>query len=131
MQYRLLNITTNKKNIVNKAKEGIEYQVQPRFGRKINSNGKDIFELILKFDLHDRDGIQSPFDIDLEISGIFQLKDFDESEIDSFMKINAVSIMFPYLRTILASSMTSMMLQPITIPILDASQLFIDSNEDK
>lgn len=124
MKYRLINVTTLKFRFDNKAKPNVEYKLSPRFGKGLCRLSNTIHELHLAFSLHDDEGNLSPYDIDLEIVGKFEITDCDEKEILDFMNLNAVSILFPYLRSILSSLMSSMMISPIILPIVDAMELF-------
>ena len=44
------------------------------------------------------------------------------------MENNAVAITFPYLRTIISTTMTAMNLPPIMLPIVDAREVFKEDN---
>ncbi|CDC43677.1 uncharacterized protein BN661_01605 [Firmicutes bacterium CAG:449] len=74
--------------------------------------------------IHDYENSISPYDIDLSIEAIFELIDGTEAEKLDFMKINAISIVFPYLRSCLSVTMSSLMLQPIILPVVNILELF-------
>lgn len=128
MKYKIIDVTTVKYIFKNKSKSGINYKLNPSFGKGIKKVNENIYDLYLSFSLHDDGENLSPYDIDMEIVGEFEIKDGDENEKESFMNLNAVSILFPYLRSILSSSMSSMMTPPIVLPIVDAKELFNKKN---
>ncbi len=124
MNYRLLNITTKRLEFINRAKEGINYELKPKVTKKIIVSDNSIYELHMFFrvtsDIVDN---AAPFEMNLEIAGLFELVDGETKDIDSFMNNNAVSIIFPYLRSIISNVMSSMMLPPIILPIVDARSI--------
>lgn len=46
-----------------------------------------------------------------------------------FLKIEAVNIMFPYLRSITTNLTTTAMMPPIVLPIVDVKKLFKDDSD--
>ena len=128
MEYKLLSLTTISFSLKNKLNPKKEYNLMPAFGKNVVNIAKDVYELHLFFSLHDRDEDVTPYDIDLEIKGVFEFRDGSEEDIDYFMDNNAVAITFPYLRSVLSTSMASMMLSPIMLPIVDAKEIFRKEN---
>ena len=124
MEYILLNIFTSKFGLVNKVEKGMTYELNPKFGKGINKIDDTTYELHLAFSLHDVGEKISPYDIDIEVVGVFKLTGGTDSDTQEFLNVNAVSILFPYLRCVLSNSMTSMMISPIILPIVDAKELF-------
>lgn len=124
MNYRLLNITTKSLEFINRAKEGINYELKPKVTKKIIVSDNSIYELHMFFRVNsDIVDNAAPFEMNLEIAGLFELVDGETKDIDSFMNSNAVGIIFPYLRSIISNVMSSMMLPPIILPIVDARSI--------
>lgn len=128
MEYRLINVITNNYCFKNKLDAKTNFKLMPSFGKGIAKINDSIYELHLSFSLHDRGEDISPYDLDLEIKGIFEFKNGVEDEIMGFMDNNAVAITFPYLRTIISTTMTAMNLPPIFLPIVDAKEIFKKEN---
>ncbi len=128
MDYRLLNITTKKLEFINNAKEGINYELKPKVTKKIIVKDDSIYELHLFFKVNSDSGVNAPFEMDLDVVGLFKLENGDQNGINTFMNTNAVSIVFPYLRSIISNVMSSMMLPPILLPIVDARSINEDNN---
>ncbi len=124
MLYRIEKITTEKFKLINKTNSDMhEYVLNPSFGKTIVKVSNDVYELHLFFRIQDNEKEKTPYDIDFEIKSIFSFKDAKENEIDTFMNENAILITFPYLRSILSTTMTAMMLDPIVLPIIDPNVL--------
>lgn len=125
MEYKLLKISTYKLEFINKIQDDAKaYELNPKFGKGLIKIDDSTYELHLAFSLHNDGKKISPYDIELEILGIFQLINGTEEEKYNFMNSNAISILFPYLRTIISTTMSSMMLSPIILPVVDARNLF-------
>lgn len=127
MECKLKNITTESfkfENIVRKEK----FNIIPVFGKKITKINEENYEVKLMFSIKDEEEKPSPYNIELIIKGLFQMSNFTDDEYNEFMNINAIQILIPYLRGILASSMSAMMVPPITIPIMDSRNIFSNSN---
>jgi preprotein translocase subunit SecB len=61
----------------------------------------------------------------ISFRGIFEFRDINNQEdIETFLRIQAVHIMFPYLRSMLTNLTNTVMMPPLILPIIDASQLF-------
>ena len=125
MKYKLLNVFTAKFEFKNKLTEGINYNLLPFFSKNIIKIDDNNYEYHLLFSLHDHDEV-SPYDIDLDIVGLFKVEDYKEKELNEFLKSNAANILLPYLRGILSSTMSSMMLTPIILPIIDVKEILND-----
>lgn len=124
MNFKLLNIKTMRFKLENNAKTGMEYKLQPSFGKLVNKVENNTYDVHLRFSMQNSEENISPYDIELEIVGRFSIDGGDEKSINEFLNVNVVAILFPYLRSILSSSMSAMMISPIVLPIVDANNLF-------
>ena len=72
----------------------------------------------------DKEDAHTPFNIEYELSVIYEFDDISKNEYNEFMDINAIQIAFPYMRSILTSLTSSLMIQPIILPIIDSRTFF-------
>src|SRR5690625_2455599 len=61
-----------------------------------------------------------PFSLKINMTGIFELDDIHESERESFAEVNAVAILFPYIRSLISTitanvNVPSLILPPINV----------------
>ena len=134
MEYILKTVNTTRFSFSSNTSNQDTYTISPKFGKKIDKINEEDYLLTLSFSLHSEDNSIAPYEVDLVINGIFSLSDCKNDEIDEFMNKNAVAILFPYLRSILSTALSAMMIQPLILPLVDAYQLFHskkDLNEDK
>jgi preprotein translocase subunit SecB len=63
-------------------------------------------------------------DIDLTFIGIFQFDSIDDSsELDKFLNIGAIQILFPYVRSIVSTITGASLMQPLILPIIDVRMI--------
>lgn len=127
MNYSLINIYTKNFYLDNNKIKDKEYNIKPEIGKNIEKINDNSYEVQLKFRIKGNSENETPFDLELIIAGVFSFKDFSQEDIDKFLKINAVYILFPYLRSTLSTVMSSLMMKPILIPVIDVKTFF---NED-
>ena len=71
-----------------------------------------------------------PIDLHIEFRATFEFHDIeDETNVMNFLKLQAVHIMYPYLRTITTNLTVTAMMNPIIWPVVDVSKLFVEGNE--
>ena len=52
----------------------------------------------------------------------------DKKDVDDFLRIQSCQIIFPQIRSIVATLTSSAFIQPILLPVIDARKLFATSN---
>lgn len=108
----------------NQLKPG-NFQLKPFFTRETGKLSDN--EFFTKLTLILKNEEQHPFPVDLEVvfRAIFRFENIeDEKNVSEFLKLQAVHIMYPYLRSIVSNLTTTGMMPPIILPITDVSTLF-------
>lgn len=107
-----------------------EWNYQPIISKKQNKND-NVYKLSLRFQVKNTDENPFPYNIDIIVSGLFEIE-FEEKEKDEdikkFLNVSAVQIVFPFLRSTISTSMSAAMLPPIILPVVDASKIFEEEN---
>lgn len=101
-----------------------QFNIPSKLTRNITKNNEDCFEVELVLEIENSE--ENPFPIDLRISltGIFEVSSLPPEEVDGFLKIQAVQILFPYVRTMVSSITAGAMMPPIILPVVDVKSLF-------
>lgn len=61
----------------------------------------------------------------LNLEGLFKFDDgLEDIEVDSFISVNAVAILFPYLRSVISNLTINCGVQPVILPTLNISEYF-------
>ena len=101
------------------------YPLNPKLARETGQtlDGNHFTKIFLKIDGSTDSNF--PMDLDIEMTAIFQLDDIKEQDnVKQFLALQGVHILYPYLRSTVASITTSAMVNPITLPIINAMTLF-------
>lgn len=122
----LVNYTLiiNEITLVNHHITGQSFKVDPQIHRKIDII--DDFHAAVTYILEIKNTQEHPFPMDITVSltGQFDLSKLAKENIDDFLKIQTCQILFPQIRSIVASLTTSALMPPILLPIVDARKLF-------
>ena len=119
-----MQLVTNEISMkVNDIPDG-EFKIIPKFTRSVGmlSETKGYMELVTEI----TNTPDNPFPVDIKVSitAVFDMDNFPKEQYDSFLKLNAVQIVFPYVRNIISNITTSAMIPPIILPIVDVKKLF-------
>lgn len=128
--YKLVktSFTTKKLEIKTNNLNPGNFKLKPQITRKTGKIKDKVYYTTLILSVKSTKENPFPVDINIDFRGIFQFENIESEEnITEFLKIEAVSIMYPYLRTIVTNLTTTAMMRPIILPIVDVSTLFNDN----
>lgn len=106
--------------------EESELELKPTFMRGIEKVDEGHYLLSLGVQIGNDDNNDIPFAVELVVEGSFTLKNFENEE--KAIKMNAVAILFPYLRSTLSMFTSLMNINPIILPTINPMKMF--ENED-
>lgn len=69
-----------------------------------------------------------PFNMNISITGIFEIDDRDSTNIENFAEVNSVAILFPYLRSIVSTYTANANVQPLILPPINVVSMMQDDN---
>lgn len=124
----LVNYTliTNEIKLINNHISGQAFNINPQIHRKIESIDKN--KTAVTYTLEIKSTQEKPFPIDLTVSltGIFDTHNLEEKDVDNFLKVQSCQILFPQIRTIVATLTSSALMPPLLLPVVDARKLFAE-----
>ena len=125
----LVNYTliTNEISLVRNNISGESFTVDPKLHRKIDSLDDSKIAVTYELDIKNTDDHPFPLDIKVSLTGVFDISKLEKEKVDDFIKIQTCQILFPQIRTIVASLTSSAFVQPILLPIVDARKLLSDN----
>lgn len=120
-------IVTNEVKIINHDMDG-NFDVSPNINRQtghIENSSNYFTKLTISFENTE----EHPFPIDLSVTmtAIFDLQHLDtddQEQIERFLRFQGVQTLFPYMRATISNTLSSAMIAPLTLPIVDVYQLF-------
>lgn len=108
------------------------FKLDPKLSRKVGKINENLYYTKLILELKNTKDKPFPADIKVAIKIVFDVE-FDgenETELYDFLKLQAVHILYPYLRSTLSNLTTNAMLSPIILPIVNAMKLFENENNN-
>lgn len=116
-----MTIITNEISLTSNNLPNGNFQVKPyitrRFG-KIQEKGNE-YGVEMQVVFKDEPENRFPINLTIRITGLFEIEGDDVKEINNFLKIQGVQIIFPYLRSMVSNITSSALLPPIILPIIN------------
>ena len=101
-----------------------QVELTPSFSRTIQKISDDEYDVSIGVELKQTN---LPFDAELTITGRFKYE--GSLDVQKILKINAVAILYPYVRSILSCLTTLGSVPPVVIPTINLAQMF--ENEEQ
>lgn len=103
-----------------------EFKICPAFTKEIEDNGDGTYDVRLIVSIESTKEKPMLFDLVVDITGHFVLADDsgDEEFREQIINQNTVAILFPFLRTIVASLTTTANVSALMLPIINLSAAF-------
>ena len=99
---------------------GSNFKVNPIYEKEILKDSDSVYLLKLYVNFHNT--VENPFPVELNISFIsrFEFEEVkSENEITSYLNINAIQMIFPFMRAAITSVFSAALLPPLVLPIID------------
>lgn len=103
-----------------------EFQISPTFGMRLNDLGEDKYKVQLSFLIKASEENPLPFNLEVVMTGNFAIcMESEEDELkQTLLHENTVAIMFPFLRSIIASITTISNIPPLVLPVINLVEAF-------
>lgn len=113
------------------ASEEDTIELFPEFYHSIDKISRDICDVYLGVNINSSANHNIPFDIETNIVGRFEVKDWEKEDRRILIEKNAVAILFPYLRALITSMTASANMDPYIIPVMNINALFEEQEKLK
>lgn len=124
------SLIINEIKLLNHGISGESFTIDPQIHRKIEKvdNTKSAVTYVLEI----KNTPEHPFPVDIvvNITGVFDISNLEEKDVDYFLKVQTCQILFPQIRTIVATLTSSALMNPILLPIIDAKKLFSEKTKE-
>lgn len=117
-------IVTKEASIINNSFPDGTFALNFHYGKDIKEIDKDNYEVSLSVELKSSEENATPFNLRIVMAILVKLQPHNSfgEEIESFLNINCVQILFPYLRSAVTSLTSLALFPPVILPIIDASK---------
>ncbi len=106
-----------------RAEKGEKIEIKPIFTREITKVNDVRFIITLSVSLSNLER-EIPFYLDVQISGIYDVENWEDAQTNKFIIANASQILYPYLRTIVTTLTANALVPPYHLPIANTEQIF-------
>lgn len=99
-----------------------EYELQPHFERNVVDCGDNKYDVYLSMEIDSTDEHLIPFQLKVALVGHFTIKSSEDISSDTkehIIKQNTISILFPFLRSIVASLTTNANIPTLLLPVMN------------
>lgn len=104
--------------------------LNPEFTRNINKIDDDTVLVNLIFCI-DNKNADMPFDMEVNIEGVFRLENWEQPEMLPLIRSNSVAILFPYLRSVVTMLTANANISPYVLPVMNIAAMFDQNTEPK
>lgn len=112
-----------------------EVEMKPELQISVAEVGEDAYNVKLSFSLTSTEENELPFDMHVTMTGHFRFcadETAEEAEIrEKIMRENTVAIMFPFLRSIVASLTATANIPPLVLPVINIVKAFEENAFEK
>lgn len=128
--YEVNNIQFSLSQFYEKSKE---FQISPTFDMAVTDLGDDKYEVQIMFSMKASDENPLPFNMEVVMTGNFSicLESQNDELKQTLLHENAIAIMFPFLRSIIASLTTAANIPPLILPVINLVDAFKNNNLSK
>ena len=72
----------------------------------------------MTLDIKSTDSCEFPFDLKIDVSGFFNIKDDEEDKILDLLESKGVQLVYPYVRALATNLTTSALMPPLILPLI-------------
>lgn len=121
-----MKLITNDISIKNNHLPAGNFILAPEYVRKIGQVDDTHLGVEIQVRIHSTEENPFPVDIDASMTGVFELSNLEEKNLENFLKIQSVQLILPHMRSLIASTTAAALMTPLMLPIYDARTLFPD-----
>lgn len=109
-----------------------EIQLVPRFMKSVEDLGDNNYNVTIGVLIEQSQDQHLPFELCVELTGNFKLV-MDDSNLDIKKRLlnqNTLAILFPFLRSTVASLTLSANITPVLLPLINIAAVFAEENDN-
>ena len=129
--FKILNvaISTEEMNLKNNHQTQSKFKLNPKITRNtgVFSESKDKYYTLLSVSLQSTTEMPLPVNMNVSVRAIFTIQKeegCEQKHIDRFLRLQGVSILYPYVRSTLTALTGAASLPPIILPVVNTVTMF-------
>ena len=104
-------------------------KLNQKFSRSIDKIDDNHCKVSLSFSVNDSEDNPTPFELNVQISGIFKLDNWEEDDRSVFINTNAVAILYPFVRSLVATLTANANVPAYVLPVFNIVAWFEENNK--
>lgn len=123
MKINQTNIHATKITLHDNKLTGGNYKLNPKYYKDITKLNDNSYKLQLSIEILNSKENPFPLDITVEFETTFSFENIEPNDdIDTFLNVGAIQMVFPFMRSALNNIVTSALLPPLVLPLIDVRQ---------
>lgn len=106
-------------------------QVNPHFARNFKRIDQNVCDVSLTFLINDSAECPPPFTMKVIVTGTFRLDEWEKDENIDLIKTNAVAIIYPFLRSLVATITSNANIPSFILPVFNVIAYFEEEERKK
>jgi len=120
VDYQIENLNFRLNNEFNGKKVEVDFAVNSDISFNEDNTASVLLNLTV---FHDAKSNNYPFELDLVTTGFFKIENFDMETDKKLIEVNAVAILFPYLRSLVSTITANANVRPLILPPINVVNL--------
>lgn len=121
IDYIVNKVEFNNNNNFNDENVDLDFDISSKVEFLNDEQNSFLLHLFLKI-FPPKEGKQVPFSMNLDVTGIFKIDNVDKDKKDVFAEMNAVAILFPYVRALVSNYTANANIQPLILPPINVAR---------
>lgn len=101
--------------------QGTSIELNQNLERIISKIDENTLQVTLKYDIYNLENKQVPFTMSIIISSVFSLLNWEQESNKEIATVNTVAILFPFMRSLIATITANANVPPYILPVLNVS----------
>lgn len=120
------NIHAKKITLLDNCLSGDNFKISPKYYKEIHDLGEDKYKLTLIVEVKNTSTNPFPLDVYVEFETHFSFKEYEsKEEISTYLNVNAIQMIFPFMRAAINSIVSAAVQPPLVLPIIDVRQFVV------
>ncbi|MBU1142725.1 MAG: protein-export chaperone SecB [Firmicutes bacterium] len=117
------NILATKLYLLDNGLKGTNFNINPQFFKKITKIDDGNYKIELSVSIKNTKTNPFPVEIEAIFETTFNFKEVEnEQDVDTFLNVNAIQMIFPFMRAAINSLVSAALMPPLVLPIIDVRQ---------
>ena len=104
-------------------------KLNQNFSRNVEKIDENHCKVSLMFSVDDNEENPTPFELNVQISGIFKLDNWEEGDRSTFINTNAIAILYPFVRSLVATLTANANVPTYVLPVFNIVAWFEENNK--